>query len=167
MWNKKLSGGFGDRLTGIVSSFLYALLANKTFLIDWPALSEAYQPNKVDWRCDLCSQRELELGAALVEFPGQSATSMRGDALGERGDALLSNMLIKLTASNRPTIVRESRGILNRFLDQNAERLSSSSLRAFMRQVTTMGLTLQNAFSWLHSVLFEPSQKLYRHCASA
>jgi len=45
--------GLGDRLVGLISSFMLALVTDRIFLINMPApipFQEAFVPNKIDWR---------------------------------------------------------------------------------------------------------------------
>ena len=46
---RKLSGGFGSRLFGIANVFMWSLLTDRTFLIDWSRLGIAFESNIVHW----------------------------------------------------------------------------------------------------------------------
>ena len=54
-------GGLGDRIKGLVSTYLWALITNRTFLIriDRPCeFAQLYEPNQVDWN----GRRDLSFG---------------------------------------------------------------------------------------------------------
>ncbi|CAH1799884.1 unnamed protein product [Owenia fusiformis] len=53
---QKVCGGWGDRMAGIASSFMWALMTNRKYVIqqNFPcALTTVYKPNLVNWASDL------------------------------------------------------------------------------------------------------------------
>ncbi|KAL6063024.1 hypothetical protein QOT17_011820 [Balamuthia mandrillaris] len=50
----KFCGGYGDRMTGIVSVFLYAILTDRAFMVDWttPVDITEFLHSPLDWRWD-------------------------------------------------------------------------------------------------------------------
>jgi hypothetical protein len=54
--DKNLCGGFGDRLKGILSAYLWSLLTNRTFLlrVTKPCnMVTLLEPNEVDWNREI------------------------------------------------------------------------------------------------------------------
>jgi len=54
---RKLSGGFGSRLFGIANVFMWSLLTDRTFLIDWPRLGIAFESNIVQWNNNIPTKK--------------------------------------------------------------------------------------------------------------
>eukprot|EP00898_Chlorokybus_atmophyticus_P000900 jgi/Chlat1/1810/Chrsp135S02128 len=42
-------GGFSDRLTGMVTAFMFALVTNRAFLLDWPRAERAFYSPHINW----------------------------------------------------------------------------------------------------------------------
>tara|TARA_B110000977_G_scaffold194922_1_gene272418 strand:- start:1470 stop:6215 length:4746 start_codon:yes stop_codon:yes gene_type:complete len=56
---RKLSGGFGSRLFGIANIFMWSLLTDRTFLIDWSRLGVAFESNIVEWDKRIPTQKRF------------------------------------------------------------------------------------------------------------
>ena len=137
--NNRLSGGFADRTTGLISAFALALLANATFLVDWPDLGKLFSsPLGLEWNCPGCGDVALRRsGAQSLVFPFQAGADPE-------------QVLASVAVPSRVTVLRGAQGILHRLVDS----------RVLGPRMAALGLTLSSAFRELHAALFAPKLAL-------
>ena len=133
----RLSGGFADRMTGLISSFAVAILANATFLIDWPDLARLFaSPLGLQWHCPGCADDALRLPrTAKLHFPFQSR------------NVSVPSVIAAVRFRARVTVIREARGQLHKLVGHHV----------YAQQLAALGLTRSSAFRELHAALFAPT----------
>lgn len=74
-------GGLGDRLNGIISTFLIAMITRRSFAIDWRSpcsLSEHLIPNEINWDTKIWQHGSLQTSVegclSLFDFPPSTNT---------------------------------------------------------------------------------------------
>jgi len=63
-------GGAGDRFRGMVLTFLFAMLTNRIFLIEWEKpfpLRDHFAPNLIDWRSPFINQKRFAYKISILD----------------------------------------------------------------------------------------------------
>ena len=142
------SGGFADRITGLISMFALCIATNTAFFVDWPGLDEVFEIGSGGLRV-LVDASRLQRNHGLVEVPVRQ---------GEWKVAALERKL----RSSPITIVRSDHGALGRAFEASSSPMNGrfGTYRRMGLALRDIGLDLETAFPRLLGHLFAPSKQL-------
>ncbi|KAI8976812.1 hypothetical protein BDB01DRAFT_764543 [Pilobolus umbonatus] len=148
-------GGLADRMGGMISTFFYALLTNRTYLLNWSSmnplpLEAIWERPHIDWSHDPEEMEQLFtddsnpfLGYQKVDTLNRNYTSM-GEVLFPNGpetdfDDLWNGTYVE---------VRSNRGYIIRTFQTSTR---------YTELLNSMGLTMENTFKCITNFLFRPT----------
>jgi hypothetical protein len=141
------SGGFADRITGLVTMFALCIATQTAFFVDWPGLEGVFDIGRGGlpvW----FNASHLKRNHALVELPVRQ---------GEWKLAALERRL----HSNPITVVRNDHGALGKaFEAASASPGKFGTYRRIGIALRDLGLDLESAFPRLFDHLFAPAKGL-------
>eukprot|EP00850_Spirogloea_muscicola_P000350 SM000001S04752 [mRNA] locus=s1:2064020:2066332:+ [translate_table: standard] len=148
----KSCGGFGDRLVGMVSALLLAVLTRRALIICNPGLDKMIEPVEVDWRWDALPAPRPSL-EGWITAPRINSKSYGPDAgvvnlwqFGSGNSAQLFYNLFDSMKDKRYLVFMANHGLTAKLL------LEESPWR---QQIRELGLTLPNIFACLTRFLLQ------------
>ncbi|KAI9281529.1 hypothetical protein BY458DRAFT_531462 [Sporodiniella umbellata] len=147
-------GGLADRMGGMISTFLYALLTDRAFLLNWAEmnplpLEDVWEKPFIDWSHD-----PDQMQALFQNNDHPLLGYQQVNLLNQRHKALTAK-LFPQGASNFEHLwnatyveVRSNRGFVIRTFQMSRE---------YSQKLNAMGLTKENTFQCLSNFLFRPT----------
>jgi len=148
--------GLGDRLLGVVTTFVTALLTDRAIIIDDPFLSTSFQPEGVDWRVGpdvplVVTNRNISTvksrrraGADSQERPGAGKAQV--DDGGVPGRCCRAWAALSAAAEN--VILRTNGGVPGRHSQMKRSRS--------YQELSRMGVVLDKAYMCILRLLVRP-----------
>lgn len=145
-------GGWGDRLRGILSTYILALLTDRQFVIDmnYPcAISRVLQPNFVNWTWFTYPKSANRTRLTINTMP-----SWQKAYRNEIADTIKSKNLLELWSSYDDIYISSNSDYM--FLAFRNIHLANQS-RKLLGRIPLSHATMQNLFSFIYELLFQPS----------
>eukprot|EP00050_Salpingoeca_kvevrii_P009950 m.5760 g.5760 ORF g.5760 m.5760 type:complete len:491 (-) comp2543_c0_seq1:172-1644(-) len=140
-------GGLGDRLPGIVSSFVLAVLSNRIFLMDWTLAPSAFEHNFINWEYEsaLANQPERSIFTRDVHHNPIAFLRILGNMESE-GERPLDFDTISL-------IINRARATL--LFDVNELPPKIDQVEMHHHQLTALGFQRENIFGCILRYLLQ------------
>ena len=140
----EICGGVGDRLVGLIGSYLLALGSDRTFLIDWEMLTDSFVPHTYNWVFPR-QMKSLDESAASV-------------VMGFISNACVLSLLPPSAQKAEVAVysLQTNRGCVHDLY--NASSSPTDRWVVILRE--RLGLNPETAFGCLFHSLFTPSDRL-------
>ena len=151
-------GGWGDRLRGILSTYILALLLDRQFVIDmnYPCeISKVLQPNFVNW-----TWVSYPKSANRTRLNINTMRSWQKAYRNEIADTIKSKNLIELWSSYDDIYISTNSDYMLLAL-RNAHLMNQT--RKLLGRIPSSQATMQNLFSFIYELLFKPSLAVAQH----
>lgn len=154
---RSFCGGWGDRLRGILSAYILALLSNRRFLIDmnFPCdIEKGIQPHRVDWTYSSIFKQKNRTRLTINTMASwQSAYRTQITELIRSKDFVRAWFTYDdvVLSTNADYIVH---ALKNPFVSKQVQHL--------FNQTSVARVTMENLFPFLYEFLFQPSVSVRR-----
>ncbi|KAI8376520.1 uncharacterized protein BYT42DRAFT_498374 [Radiomyces spectabilis] len=148
-------GGLADRMTGMISTFFYALLTNRAYLAYWEPtnplpLEEVFERPHIDWRFNPEEMRTLfdRQNQSMLSYKSINTLNVKWGAIGRLMFPNGANQDFKQLWNASYVEMQSNRGYIVRTF-QESDR--------YPQMLADMGLTKENTFRCLSDYLFRPT----------